>query len=88
VATKSYVNDRIHIAPKMKLSNTFVTNRDDAPSCKKEKPAVLTQTYRQQELWQEHHWTNNVQYEVKGSATTKKGRNYGAQPERDLVMTR
>ena len=88
MATKSYVNDRIHIAPKMKLSNTLVTNRDDAPSCKKEKPAVLTQTYRQQELWQEHHWTNNIQYEVKGSATTKKGRNYGAQPERDLVMTR
>jgi hypothetical protein len=65
VATHGYVYDGIDDTPKMKLSDTLVTNRDNAPFYKKkEKPAVLTHTRRKQEVQQQCHWINRIPHPV------------------------
>jgi hypothetical protein len=55
ITTQSYVDDVIAITWKMKLSNALVMNHENAPSCRKEKPAVLTQIRRKQVFQYKRH---------------------------------
>jgi len=55
IATQGYVDDVIAITWKMKLSNALVMNHENAPSCRKEKPAVLTQIRPKQEFQHKRH---------------------------------